>query len=326
MSFKLIIEFDGLCVFVPTASCDQMSVLLINALGNAMPGMPYPTPGMPGMPGPMPGMPGPMYMAPHYPFLSFDLAQQWKLADYDLASQGGRAASFFRWEDLEILPGGNPPVGIGLQIETGRRPGTAEPTGPGEDHDFSWVPALDQIVPGGSKIDPAVLDENPPRNLVMGRVGLTSGKIGTGLLVRSGRRNVIFEFRGQKSGYSTDYCQALASRVRYSLQIHDPFVELKFTHFGDRILGAQAYRSIKLAPKVRPNVEVYIRNLTLEEVLGLPPRATGGVQQDHFTRLYSVLEDPPDDLPIPQPLSAPDLQGGPAHGSDTLCLGGSATR
>jgi hypothetical protein len=306
--FTLEIEFDGLCVFVPNARCNEMTVLLVNALGSAVP-----------------TMSGHMYQVPpHYPFLSFDLAQQVPPRYYDIGFPGDLAALFFRWEDLEILPGGNPLPGNEVDILPGRRPDTSEPSGPNEDRDFSWVPQLDKILPAGAKILPAVLYDNPPRNLVMGRVDLTSGEIGTEVVVKSGGRNVIFEFRCQKSGNCVDYCQALASRIRYSLEIEDEdFVELRFTRFGDRALGEQARRSIKLAPGDRPTVEVDIRNLTLEEMLGLPPRSTGGVQQDHFTQLYSVLTGLPDDLPIPQPLYAPDLQGGPAHAADTLCLAGS---
>jgi hypothetical protein len=299
MGFTLRIEIDGLCAFVPNRTGNRMRVLLLNGLVPA-------------------AVHGGVHVPYHFPGLrvSGDDFDEDCSAPPDLQLQDGSKVFLIAWEDIEVLPQPHWPH-CHLHIQNGRRPGSAEPNTHEEEKDFSWIVEVAQLVPGAES-EPSLLQPSPPRNLLMGRLALDRGTIGTKKVVKgAGGRNVIFEFACSKSSQPLPLAQAMASKVLYTLEVPYDCLDLGLTRFGERELQQQ--RTVRLRPGTSDTVTVKLRNVPLEELIGLPPVYSSSL--DHFGLLYRTLKTIPDDPPIPRPLYQPYVVGGPAQGATTICTG-----
>jgi hypothetical protein len=152
----------------------------------------------------------------------------------------------------------------------------------------------------------------------MGRLALDHGTIETQRVVKgAGGHNVIFEFSCSKSSQPLPLAQALASRVLYTLEIPGHHVSLRLVRFGDDDVHKQ--RKVRLRPGYGETVTVRLRNVPLEELIGLQPVYSSSLE--HFGLLYRTLKTVPDDPPIPRPLYEPRVPEGPAQGATTICTG-----
>lgn len=303
MAFTLRIEIEGLVAFVPNKAQNKVTVLLLNALTPA-------------------GMYGGMQVPYHFPVLRIkepNFNAHWSVPP-DLSLQNGSKVFFIAWEDIEIHPRFHH-SGSDLHIQNGRRPGSAEPTGKQEARDFSWVVEVAQLIPG-SECEPSLLVDSPPRNLLMGRMALDHGRIESAGVVKAtgSGRNVIFEFYCEKSMQPPLLAQAMATGVVYTVHIDNDWVDLRLIRFGDRHVLHGRERNVRV--QQRRNLEtvtVRLRNLPLEELLGLPAFPGSGL--DHYGLLYRTLRTIPDDPPMPRPLYEPRVEAGPAAGANTICAG-----
>lgn len=306
MAFRLFIEFDGLCAFVPGQYRDRMNVILVNGAASS----------------PVYGhQQGHMHAPAHYPFVRFkrrDLVWPANLGPRFIR-RGAAVIRFVDWEEIRVVSG-TPPTRP-LVIAGGRRPGSAEPLFKnGDQHDFSWLVEMKRI-DSALEIDPICLDLDPPRNRVLGRVFLDSGEIRTAsLAVRSPGQPFLWEFRDMNHGSVSPICQALASKIVYEISVPDSYVTLRFSRFrGD------APSELRFAPNGSDSVSIMIANLPLEAILGLQG---GGYMIDdmrqHFSLLYRVAKGRPEHLYLPYVVPHPGLsnQELPRAGT-TLCIGGS---
>jgi hypothetical protein len=304
MGFKLRIVIDGLCAFVPNKTRTRMKVLLLNSM----------TPEASGA-----GMSSGMSAVPyHYPTLriprdyySYDYSTPYR-ADF----QTDDYLNFFiAWEDIFIRYH----HGYPLYIFNGRRPGSVEPSSPREERDFSWVVEVAQVYPD-AVTEPLLLTPSPPRNLLMGRLNLDHGNIRTAEVAKYGGRNVIFEFAYGKHYQPITFTQAMATKVLYSLKIPHDWVDLCLVRFGDGGIASRE-RTIRICAGDSDRVTLQLRNVPLEDLLGLPPTDPSDLGLGHYGVLYRTLHPVPEDPPIPRPLFEPFTSRGLATGATTICTG-----
>jgi hypothetical protein len=232
------------------------------------------------------------------------------------------AVHLIDWEDLSIVSESSK---CDLQVKGGRVPGSQEP-GPSEQADFSWVAELDQAAPGSGEIDPHCFDADPPRNLVIGRIRLTTGTILVTNLAATGTGRAIWEFRCAQSGMCTGYSQALASEVTYITHIDGDSVTLCLRRFrAGTHPGVPT--ELTLAPTSAEPVRIVIGNLPLTDVLAFPhDQDTPSAAEQHFRLLYQLSLTPPLDPPIPSAIAHPTKSKGGltgVRGGTIICPGGS---
>jgi hypothetical protein len=336
--FKLLLEIDGLCAFVPAENRRSMTLVFVNGAGGAsMQGVGYNghAKGADGCS--MQGTSdhgyihgGPMHGAAHghapshYAFIKFQQRTLCNLQDHHRQIRLGRSTfvRFFDWEDLRIIRRTLPPEPY-LRIANGRRPGSAEPANRREARDFSWLAEIDKIHPAAGRINPACLAPDPPRNLVIGRVFFDDGEIRTETIARDAHGlPILWEFRTIDDCQTSHLCQVLVSKIIYELEIWDESVTLRFSRYNR---ACPVDFEFKPDPESGLNeVKIVLANRPLEEIVGLDGYT--GTYMDplaHFGLLYRLAEKQPATVFIPYAVSHPGFfDGGLVRGGNTLCLGG----
>jgi len=253
------------------------------------------------------------------------------LVQDDVFDSGIGAVRFIEWEDVSL---GLDDEECDLKIAGGRLPGSQEPGsqpagphGPGtsEQEDFSWVAELDSAAPGSGEINPHCFDTDPPRNLVIGRMRLTTGAIKVSNLAATSEGRAIWEFRCSQSGVCTGYTQALASEVTYTVHVEDDVVTLCLRRFRAGG-GTSATNEIQLAPTSEKPVKIIIGNLPLPDILAFPDNANPLASAElHFIALYALSQTSPPDPPVPSAIGHPSAIGGRVggvRGGTIICPGG----
>jgi len=329
MSFVLRIFFSGLIAFVPSQDGKELTVLLLNG------GHPYTfSDGTP--------------LDHHRPVLLARAARcegscgtgHAEIAHYlfpDLTAERagdslqqallGGGAWQLDGSELAINPSGtdakaSPPdleLRQTAQLNKGGRPGLIPNTSQ-EREDFRWVPDLAKIDPSIGGLNPAVLSDHPPVDLIAARLKLTHGKVFTYRLMRVHNNVEPIQFRPLKGGgKDAPYQQALATWVEADIEVQGDAVEIVGGLFGEN-----EKRVMKLSPQKggKPGIEIAVLNLpTLNPILNTVQRTTQGVPDPgkHFELYYQLAKVPP-----PQPMRlvpqvAPAIgRTNPAVGWDSL--------
>jgi hypothetical protein len=227
------------------------------------------------------------------------------------------AIHFPAWQDIVIAPGFDPPH-PDLTVRGGRIPGSQEPQGSADANDFSWVAEIEKAAAESGTIDDRCFNPDPPRDLVLSRLRLVTGTIGSTVALL-GDRPTIWDFRSAQSGKSVGYSQALASQIEYARDITGTSVTLRFVSFkgGTPI-------DVLLTPAAKNEVVVKIGSLPLLDLLG--QGVDDYPQQspvDHFSLLYRLSKKQPVEPSIPVAICHPRVIPGAGSLAGTLiCPGG----
>lgn len=308
MSIELTIEFDGLCVFVPTRNRDKMTVILVNGMeefGSH-------------------GGASHSHVPPHFPHIGFaDGSLRHPLPpdlEFTRGLEGRRGIRLLHWADIEVVREG---ATGRLTIANGRTPGSAEPLFNGDERDFSWLVEMGQIDDELKEIDPLCLAPDPPRNRVIARAHLNFGEIAVdGLAGSAPKVPFIWEFKTTDGKEVSRCCQALAAKVVWKATINASEVTLLLWPFS----GASSTKLV-FAPVSGNKLSLEIKNLPLEPILGLVrPGSAADQAIYHFPVLTKVVKGHPSKEWIPSLVAQADVQrGGAVRGGTTLCIGGSAS-
>jgi hypothetical protein len=302
--FLLTMEIDGLIAFIPSRNRDRMKALFVNAVNpesNMMSNHSHNVP-------------------PHYPFLSFnsgDASPNPENMEPDLVLLGDRAVRFLDWEDISLVYESSVDIDRGLMFKGGRRPGSAEPED-GEEQDFSWVAELERIDSEYCEVNPACLEYDPPRNLVIARLDLSAGEVSVSGVAQIADHNILWEFV-EDNGSEINYTQALAEGVVWKVWIPADEVVIRFSRFGGKQFSDLTLQpqSVELA-----KVDVAVGNLPLESILGLNTDSNAGDSPAaHFSALYKVALKSGTPR-TPQSVGRPGFyRGGEVTAGSTICLG-----
>ena len=187
----------------------------------------------------------------------------------------------------------------GLSFTTGVRDGTI-PTTAAERADYSWLAKLSQICPDCGLND-AILDAQPPSNLVAARFRLTSGNVFTYALARTGSNVQPVQFkRLDGTGSASSYSQAIAAWVGADITVSGSSIKIVESKFN-----GSTGRSMTVTPNSNHRVEIAVLNLP--PIVPTPTSATAGGVGKHFQAFYDVAENAPsaEARLVPQPGPAP---------------------
>lgn len=304
--FDLFIEFDGVCAFVPSRNRDKMKVILVNALdgGGEHVGGHH------------------MHAPPHFAVIGFSPENLQPPSQpqiiTDRGNRGVEGIRLLEWQDIEVIRGAAPK---GLKIAGGRRPGSNEPRFDGDQMDFSWLVEMGKIDPDLSEIDPLCLAPDPPRNKVLARMSLSHGEIFANEIAGP-KPNVpfIWEFKTHDGKEVSACCQALANQIVWRMKVHEPDVTLRLWSFSGNPVASE----LRFAPVNNRPVKIQIKNLPLDDILGL--RKVGYPEDSgrfHFPLLARVVKGQAKKAWIPEIVAQRTDPAGPVRGGTTACIGGS---
>jgi hypothetical protein len=159
--------------------------------------------------------------------------------------------------------------------------------------DFGWIPRLEAIDPTAGDVDPAVLSEHPPEDLIVARLRLKSGRFSTYSVVQVNGKAIPVDFRPLLDNGDRRYMRAVANWVRVDVQVPGDSLEIVETNFS-----TGATRTMSLRPE-QGLLDVAVLNISQ------PIRSGGDVTPQpgaHFERFWELTENPPayDERPIPQ--------------------------
>ncbi len=304
MSYKFVVEFRGLCAFVPSHGIDQqndlISVLLVNAGETAKDNFNVP-------------------LDLHFPMI------RCQLGDLENAGSGPDEAQFvmpLSREDIVIAPQSttSPPVSVTLGV---RPPGQEAPANQAQDADFSWVPKLEDVLMNAGELNPDCLELNPVEGRVIARVHLTEGDLKTVMVGRFNGVPVVTEFRAADTPSSVNVLrQAIATRAGLELDVDGPVTILT------RKFDGSPGRKIVFRPAAAGGERrIQILNLCADALLeseDFQARKTPTADVDFawFYLLSNALAGNVmtnlDVLPIPRPLPLP-LAVFPGGGEPARC-------
>jgi hypothetical protein len=209
----------------------------------------------------------------------------WQLDGSELSIRPGGAGAKASPPDLELRQtvrlskSGKPPV---------------IPNTPQEREDFRWVPDLGKIDPSVGGLNPAVLSDHPPADLIAARLKLTHGRVFTYRLARVRNNVEPIQFRPLQGGGKEAPCQqALATWVEADVEVQGDAVEIVGGPFG-----GNEKRVMKLSPQMggKAGIEMAILNLPpLDHSLNAAERTTQGIPYPgkHFEVYYELMKMPP---------------------------------
>lgn len=173
----------------------------------------------------------------------------------------------------------------------GPRP-ASYPATPLETRSWSWVPNTAILTPGSAHVDPDVLQPNPAKGLIVGRVRLTDGLLRTDRLSADLRygEGYLYDLRPLGKPPNGGHGQAIAGTVIYEKEIAADSVELHLSGFSS---GSQ---SIMLEP-AKPGGDVNV-------VIGNWPTVTDETHNvgKHYELYYNLCSSPPKQRPVPHQL------------------------
>lgn len=304
--FNLIVEFDGLCAFVPSRDRYKMKVLFINALDGGHNHADHEMP-----------------MPPHFTFIGFPVGSLLPPSSAQVVVNRGingtEGIRFLEWQDIEFITG--VPRPRRLSIAGGRIPGSAEPRFLDKDeNDFSWLVDLGQIDPELGEVDPLCLAPDPPRNKVLARLSLNHGEIFTHQLAGSRTTEpFIWEFRTSDGKEVSPCCQALAQAVRWKVRVSAPYVTVRLWPFS----GSPS-ADLRFAPTVGSELILSLRNIPADAMLGLDRIGyPTDLARYHFPLLSKVAKRQSVRSWVPWIVAQRTSPGGGVRAGSTLCIGGS---
>lgn len=173
----------------------------------------------------------------------------------------------------------------GVELVRSVSPDKPVPDNDVERADFGWVPSLKRIDPCISQLQPSVLGDNPPADLIVARLTLTSGKVSTHSLIRVKNDEVTpIDFR-PLSGKGAVYTRAAANWVKAEIEIPGDSLQLTQVH-----LATGKKQTVTLTPRDGV-VEMAILNST-SPTLGRQ-RGTVAGPGTHFARFWDLALHPP---------------------------------
>ena len=303
MSFVLRIFFSGLIAFVPSPDGKELTVLLLNsgheyALSDGT-RLEHHRPLLLARAAQCEGSCGATdaeiahYLFPHVSAAKAgDSLQQallgggaWQLEGFELSIRPSGAGAKASPSDLELRQ----TVQFG---KSDRQP--VIPKTPQEREDFRWVPDLAKIDPSIGGLNPAILSDQPPADLIAARLKLTHGKVVTSRLERVLNNVEQIQFRPlQGGGKDAPYQQALATWVEVDIEVQGDAVEIVGGPFG-----GNEKQVMRLSPQKggKPGIEIAVLNLPqLDPSLNSAQRTTQGVPDPgkHFELYYRLAKVPP---------------------------------
>jgi hypothetical protein len=312
MSYKFVLEFRGLCAYVPSHGIEEgkennlVSVLLVNASAEAKDNFNVSLP-------------------EHFPVIRCKLGD---LQDVGGGPEDAEVMIRLNGEDVVLAP--QTPPSDPLTITLGLRKGAERPN---DDQvpDFSWVPQMDDVLTGAGDLIPGLLRPKPVQNRVIARVHLSEGELKTGRVGRFKGIPIVTEFRGEVTPASAEVRrQAIAISAILEVNVEGP-VRLLARKFGNN--GDEAVRKITFKP-ADPGKErrVEVLNLCagallkrdlverLDEPEVLKPDTDFGwfyLLSERVRKSGAKLES----LPIPKPLISPEevLRGGDGGSETARC-------
>jgi hypothetical protein len=182
--------------------------------------------------------------------------------------------------DLSIgIPAGSMRIGRKASVQGKSSPDTAA-----ERSDFRWVPSLKKIDSTIGALNPAVLSETPPADLIAARLELTSGEISTYSLVKVNGKASPIDFYAAANTKKPHYVRAAANWVQVEIKVTGNSVTIV-----DKPFGGGAPRKMSLKP-LNGVVEMAVLNISRP----VPPRAGATPQPgEHFARFWDLLANPP---------------------------------
>lgn len=161
------------------------------------------------------------------------------------------------------------------------------PTTPLEREDYSWIASASRVCPECT-LDPAFLSARPPRNRIVARFRLRSGKAFTYAVSRLGTNVAPVRFqRLDGTGSTSPYTQAVATWVAAEINVSGSSIELVEQTFA----GSHS-RSMNLSPDASGRIEIAVLNLPPV----MPPETRNmGVAGagKHFEVYYDLAQNPP---------------------------------
>ena len=159
--------------------------------------------------------------------------------------------------------------------------------------DFRWVANLKEIDPSIGRLDPAIFSDNPPKELIVARLQLTSGTVSTHSLVRVKGKAMPIDF-SPLSGKGPHYIRAAASWVLVEIKVPGSSLEVV-----ERNFKGTPKRTVTLTG-LNNVIEMAILNVTRPV---LPDRRAQSQAGMHFERYWELADTPPaaDRRSIPQP-------------------------
>lgn len=288
--FILRIFFSGLIAFVPSEDGKELTVLLLNAPhahhSTMHPGIPEHKPVL---------LARAADCAPECPRTEASVAA-FLYPDITSRDASSRAlADAVHKGVVWPLSGSKLSLGIpndGVKLVRSASPSKSVPDNHAERADFGWVANLRDIHPSIGDLDPAVFSDNPPKELIVARLTLKSGKVSTRSVIQVNGKVVPIDFR-PPSGKGKPYARAVASWVQAEIQVPGDSLEVVEERFSD---GRK--RTISLKP-LDGVIDMAILNISR------PVRPAGTRQPQrgmHFTRFWDLAARPPaaNDRPIPQ--------------------------
>lgn len=153
--------------------------------------------------------------------------------------------------------------------------------------DYSWLASMNSVCPACT-LNPAVLGNNPPSNLIAARFRVRNGRVATYSVLRMGNNVVPVEFRRlDGTGSASSYAQALAGWVVADVQVTGDAIEIVEDQFD-----GTAGRTMKLSPDANGKVEIAVLNLPSFEPPASPHNAAPQVGK-HFEVFYELAGNPP---------------------------------
>lgn len=280
--FILRIFFSGLIAFVPSEDGKQLTVLLLNTPhahhGAVRSGIPEHQPVLLARAGgckrdcPRSDVSVAPFLYPDAPSaasavdslaLAVDQGVVWPLAGSNLSL-------------------GIPNDGVKL-VRTKTSAGKAVPDNEAERADFGWVASLKQIDPAMSTLRPALFSKNPPEELIVARLTLTSGKVSTYSVIQVDGEVMPIDFR-PLSGTGSSYTRAVASWVEAEIQVPGDSLQVVEERFSGGVK-----RRMSLTP-LNGVIDMAILNVSrpVRRIPGKPPGA--GM---HFARFWDLAAQPP---------------------------------
>lgn len=288
MGFILRIFFSGLIAFIPSEDGKELTVLLINApqAHHASSGVPEHKPVLLARAAACSGdcpRANTSVATFLYPGASSRSAANDALA---LAIDKGVV-----WQ----LAGSDLSLGIprdGVRLAHTAPAGKRVPDNAAERADFRWVANLKEMDPDLGKLDPAVLAEHPPEELIVARLKLTSGEVSTYSVVQVNGDVIPIDFRSS-TNVGKPYLQAVASWVEAEIRVPGDQLEI----VEQRFAGGPA-RKMSLKPS-KGMLDVAVLNVSRPTGRARTSTPAPGL---HFSRYWDLAADPPafSARPIPQ--------------------------
>ncbi|MFL6244792.1 MAG: hypothetical protein ACJ74H_02115 [Thermoanaerobaculia bacterium] len=171
--------------------------------------------------------------------------------------------------------------------------GKSAPDSAIERADFRWVPNLKEIDPSIGSLDPALFGKNPPEELIVARLELTSGEIFTRSVIQVGGKVMPIVFQADATE-PPRYMRAAASWVEAEIKIPGRSLTINEETFA----GAPS-RTVTLAPESNGVLELAVLNISRPV---LPVANTTPQPGTHFTRYWDLAAKPPaaTERPIPR--------------------------